>query len=150
MQVPNLPAATLAGLYLCKDGEDKGTCGDKPIEPFDAMINEHHIPREQIDEKTGRILGTIPPPTARPDKIYFFTPVILKGGSVLPLSGGKGVDQLKAELRTYISPQSATEAYIFRAVESLGSIFPKKVEGGISLDLPFNDVEKCYELEPRE
>lgn len=149
VRVPNLPDATLAGFYLCKDGEDKGTCSEKPIESFDAMMSEHHIPEDQIDEKTGRILGAVPPPSARPDKIYFFTPVILKGGSVLPLSGGKSIDDLKAELRTYLSPQSAAESYILHAVEALGSTFPNKVEGGVSLELPFNDAAKCYELAPR-
>ena len=64
---PNLSAQLLA-LYICRDRLGSGTCGDKPLLPFNAALKPHTV-KGGATEDPG-------------DKIYYFELLILSSGKV--------------------------------------------------------------------
>jgi hypothetical protein len=145
LPIPSAPDGTIAGLYLCKDGEDRGSCADKPVEDFEAIMKSHYIPSRKVDQKTGRILGGIPPRTAQPDRIYFFAPVVLKAGEVVLLDGARSIEELKSSLQGYAGTTGPVGDYIIKSFTDLRSVPLKKDGSIITVELPFNDIKRCQE-----
>jgi hypothetical protein len=112
------------------------------------MMQEHYIPPEKIDPETGRLIGGIPPRAPHPDKVYYFAPVVIKAGEVLALDGARTVEGLQAALQRYAGSKSSARGYVLETLKALGSAPLGKDGPTMTVELPFNDVAKCYEVRP--
>lgn len=139
-------SAQIAALYLCKDGDNLGSCNKKEIENFDQMIAEHEIKPESIDLASGKISEKVTAiKKAQKDKIYFFNPVILSEGGINILQGKSTEEDIKAELLKYDVKDKAVIDYVLKTLKAVGSLRLKTEDKSVVIELPFNDPEKCYQ-----
>jgi hypothetical protein len=142
--LPKVKGKSLAGLYLCKDGSNQASCKGKTIQSFDEMIAVHHISDEDIDPETGKILLDPVQPQAREDKVYFFLPIIVSGDKITVFTKVKDAQEVRAYLKQAFPDQAKVVDEAAITYDAIGSLEARVENSTLTIDLPYNDISKCF------
>lgn len=134
-------ASALYGVYLCQDGQGRKTCQGKRPSDIDEFFRWHFKdPKKAYD-------------SSKKDVIYYFQPVFVTSQGIALLSEARGGnrDQFYDKFQTYLISEigwSASEAKkgveaLRKALELVGSVPAKLIDGQIKLSLPRLDTTSC-------
>jgi len=123
----------LLAVYICRDSIASGRCGDKPVVPFNESLQPYTQERPKDFEA--------------PDKIYFFSLLILKGGDVYfpgELMSDDSLGRLPGQIRKLLP--GTLDAAVFSKITALTKVIASEPmalgEGSILINLPHLDQQR--------
>jgi hypothetical protein len=134
----------LAGLFLCKDGDERGSCANIHVEEFTALEKIYELPVDAFDPNTGLLREEKKPSVGKKaDHLYFFRPLLITSDGALLSPTADTAEQFEDMLSDAKVQDKSGLPYVNSTLKSLGSYPLTFKENAIEIRIPHYNDKKC-------